>query len=203
MKNILALFCLLSFFGFGQKTARSELLIPPKQVVQIDYPLYEGFNLKIWNLSKYEIGLTARDKQTDTVRKSFDLEKGSSTRFEVSKGMYLQFENRFLATVKVAFTLQQGRGGAIKKTSPITPQRAFYLENNTAQSLPLHIPGVMNPTLTPFSRSGVDLPNGQKIFAHVNGKRILILTVTDSIPHGARIDVATLIEKALNQPYKK
>jgi hypothetical protein len=33
----------------------------------------------------------------------------------------------------------------------------------------------------------------------VNGKRILILTVTDSIPHGARIDVARLIEKALNK----
>ena len=61
------------------------------------------------------------------------------------------------------------------------------------------IPGVMNPNLTPFSRSGVDLPNGQKIYAKVNGKRFLILTVTDSIPHGARIDVARLIEKALNK----
>jgi hypothetical protein len=57
----------------------------------------------------------------------------------------------------------------------------------------------MNPNLNPFSRSGVDLPNGQKIYTNVNGKRILILTVTDSIPHGARIDVARLIEKALNK----
>jgi hypothetical protein len=57
----------------------------------------------------------------------------------------------------------------------------------------------MNPKLSPFSRSGVDLPNGQKIYLDLKGKKILILTVTDSIPHGARIDVATLIEKALNQ----
>jgi hypothetical protein len=57
----------------------------------------------------------------------------------------------------------------------------------------------MNPNLTPFSRSGVDLVNGQKIYANVNGKKILILTVNDSIPQGARIDLASLIEKALNK----
>jgi len=57
---------------------------------------------------------------------------------------------------------------------------------------------VMNPNLDPYTRSGVDLPNGQKIFLNLNGKRILILTVTDSIPHGARIDVASLIENAIN-----
>jgi hypothetical protein len=33
----------------------------------------------------------------------------------------------------------------------------------------------------------------------VNGKKILILTVNDSIPQGARIDLASLIEKALNK----
>ena len=199
MKNILALFYLVSLTAVAQKANRSELIIPPKQVVQIDYPLYQGFNVKIWNQSKYVIGVSARDKQTDSIRKSFGLDKGSTTLFEVNKGMYLQFENRFLAPIKVAYTLRKGSTGAKKHTRPLTPQRAFYLENNTAQSLPLRIPGVMNPNLTPFSRSGVDLSNGQKIYTNVNGKRILILTVTDSIPHGARIDVARLIEKALNK----
>ena len=199
MKNILALFYLISLTAVAQKANRSELIIPPKQVVQIDYPLYQGFNVKIWNQSKYVIGISARDKQTDSVSKSFGLNKGSTTLFEVNKGMYLQFENRFLAPIKVAYILQKGITGAKKNTRPLTPQRAFYLENNSAQSLPLRIPGVMNPNLTPFSRSGVDLPDGQKIYANVNSKRILILTVTDSIPHGARIDVARLIEQALNK----
>lgn len=199
MKNILALFYLISLTAVAQKANRSELIIPPKQVVQIDYPLYQGFNVKIWNQSKYVIGISARDKQTDSVSKSFGLNKGSTTLFEVNKGMYLQFENRFLAPIKVAYILQKGTTGAKKNTRSLTPQRAFYLENNSAQSLPLRIPGVMNPNLTPFSRSGVDLPDGQKIYANVNSKRILILTVTDSIPHGARIDVARLIEKALNK----
>jgi hypothetical protein len=199
MKNILALVYLVSLTAVAQKANRSELIIPPKQVIQIDYPLYQGFNVKIWNQSKYVIGVSARDKQTDSIRKSFGLDKGSTTLFEVNKGMYLQFENRFLAPINVAYTLRKASTGAKKHIRPLTPQRAFYLENNTAQSLPLRIPGVMNPNLNPFSRSGVDLPNGQKIYTNVNGKRILILTVTDSIPHGARIDVARLIEKALNK----
>ena len=113
--------------------------------------------------------------------------------------MYVQFENRFLTPIKIAYLLEKGNTGSKKTTQVLTPQRAFYLENNTAQSLPLSIPGVMNPNLSPFSRSGVDLPNGQKIYAKVNGKRILILTVNDSITHGARIDIATLIERAINK----
>lgn len=198
--NKLVIVCFLAFsVAFGQKEARSQLVIPPKQVVQINYPLYKGFNVKIWNESKFVVGVTARDQVTDSIVKSFGLEKGGTTLLEVNEGLFLQFENRFLAPIKVAYALRKGSSGKKKSTKPLTPQRAFYLENNTAQSLPLRIPGVMNPNLTPFSRSGVDLPNGQKIYLDLKGKKILILTVTDSIPHGARIDVATLIEKALNQ----
>jgi hypothetical protein len=198
--NKLVIVCFLAFSAaFGQKEARSLLVIPPKQVVQINYPLYKGFNVKIWNESKFVVGVSARDQVTDSIVKSFGLEKGGTTLLEVNEGLFLQFENRFLAPIKVAYALREGSSGKKKSTEPLTPQRAFYLENNTAQSLPLRIPGVMNPKLSPFSRSGVDLPNGQKIYLDLKGKKILILTVTDSIPHGARIDVATLIEKALNQ----
>ena len=184
--------------AFSQKGARSELILPPKQIVQINYPLFKGFIVKIWNESKYVIGVSARDKKTDSLRKSFGLEKGSRAILEVDEDQYLQFENRFLTPIKVAYMLEKGTPGSKKTNRPLTPQRAFYLENNTAQTLPLRIPGVMNPNLEPFSRSGVDLPNGQKIYLELKGKRILLLTVTDTIPHGARIDIARLIEKALN-----
>ena len=199
MNKLLLFFFLMVFFAFGQKAERSELIIPPKQIVQIDYPLYKGFSVKIWNESKFVVGVSSRYKTTDSVIKSFGLENGKNTLFEVNEGMYLQFENRFLASLKVAFSLR--KGGTEKKTTvrSLTPQRAFYLENNTGQILPLSIPGVMNTNLNPFSRSGVDLPNGQKIFLDINGKKFLILTVTDSIRHGARIDLQTLINKALNQ----
>ena len=199
MNKISLFFFLLVSLAFGQKGERSQLILPPKQIVQINYPLYQGFNVKIWNKSKFDLGVSARERKTDSLVKGFGLDSGSSAVLEVNKGLYLQFENRYLASLKVEYTLQKGVEGKKKSTKPLTPQRSFYLENNTAQSIPLRIPGVMNPNLSPFSRSGVDLPNGQKIFLDLNGKRILLLTVTDSIPHGARIDVANLINKALNE----
>ena len=112
--------------------------------------------------------------------------------------MYIQFENKYLANIKVEYSFQNGTSIKKNKIKSLTPQRAFYLENNTAQRIPLRIPGIMNPNLSPFSRSGVDLKNGQKIYLDFNGKRILILEVTDSIKHGDRIDIATLINKAIN-----
>ncbi len=199
MNKISLFFFLLVSLAFGQKGERSQLVLPPKQIVQINYPLYQGFNVKIWNKSKFDLGVSAREQKTDSLVKGFGLDSGSSAVLEVNKGLYLQFENGYLASLKVEYTLQKGMEGKKKSTKPLTQQRAFYLENNTAQSIPLRIPGVMNPNLSPFSRSGVDLPNGQKIFLDLNGKRILIFTVTDSIPHGARIDVANLINKALNE----
>ena len=57
----------------------------------------------------------------------------------------------------------------------------------------------MDPNLNPFSRSGVDLKNGQEIYLKINNKKLLILTVTDTIPHGARIDVASLVNNTLNK----
>lgn len=199
MKKLILYFFLSIYFAFGQKDIRSQLIIPPKQVVQIDYPLFKGFNLKIWNQSKFTVGVSTKDKLTDSIRKSFNLEKKNNTLLEVSKDMYLQFENQFIVPLKISYIIRKGSFLEKKSFESLTPQRAFYLENNTAQSLPLSIPGVVSPKLSPFSRSGVNLPNGQKIYLNFKGDKILILTVTDSIAHGTRIDVAYLIEKAMNK----
>ena len=199
MKKLILYFFLSIYFAFGQKDIRSQLIIPPKQVVQIDYPLFKGFNLKIWNQSKFTVGVSTKDKLTDSILKSFNLEKKNNTLLEVSKDMYLQFENQFIVPLKISYIIRKGSFLEQESIESLTPQRAFYLENNTAQSLSLSIPGVVSPKLSPFSRSGVNLPNGQKIYLNFKGDKILILTVTDSIAHGTRIDVAYLIEKAMNK----
>ena len=199
MKKLILYFFLSIYFAFGQKDIRSQLIIPPKQVVQIDYPLFKGFNVKIWNQSKFTVGVSTKDKSTDSIRKSFNLEKKNNTLLEISKDMFLQFENQFIVPLKISYIIRKGSFLEQKSFESLTPQRAFYLENNTAQSLSLSIPGVVSPMLSPFSRSGVNLSNGQKIYLNFKGDKILILTVTDSIAHGTRIDVAYLIEKAMNK----
>ncbi|MFT6320591.1 MAG: hypothetical protein ACJAT4_001518 [Granulosicoccus sp.] len=57
---------------------------------------------------------------------------------------------------------------------------SFTLKNPTAKSIPLWIPSVMNPNLSPFSSSGVTLKIGQKIyFKHKMRKRLLLEVTKD------------------------
>lgn len=70
----------------------------------------------------------------------------------------------------------------------------FKLINKSAKSIPLIIPGVMNPNLSPFSSSGVDLKVGQKIFFKVKGKRHLLLIVDESL-EGEELDVKSLLRQ--------
>lgn len=57
----------------------------------------------------------------------------------------------------------------------------FTLHNGTAKSIPLQIPSVMNPNLSPFSDSAVDLKVGQKIYFDYNKKRYLLLEVSEEL----------------------
>ena len=194
---LLLVLCSTSLIAQKQNLERSTVVIPPKQVVQIDYPYYKGFVVKLWNKAKFDVGVSAREHDTDSLRKGFGLSKGANATLNVPAEMYLQLENRFLAPLKVEYVVYKGKS-VKRKAGPATPQRGFYLVNSTAQSIPLKIPGIMNPNLSPFSKSGVDLPIGQKILLNVAGKDLLLLTVTDTIPKGARVNVADLIDRALN-----
>ncbi|MGB1445911.1 MAG: hypothetical protein ACPG7X_08875 [Flavobacteriaceae bacterium] len=194
---LLLFFCSATLVAQKQNLERSTLIIPPKQVVQLDYPYYKGFVVKLWNKAKFDVGVSARAHATDSLQKGFGLSKGANATLAVPAASYLQLENRFLAPLKVEYIVYKGKPGK-NKTGAATPQRGFYLINSTAQSIPLKIPGIMNPNLSPFSKSGVDLPLGQKILLKVAGKDLLLLTVTDTIPKGARINVADLIDRALN-----
>ena len=198
MKRTLLIILFTPLLIYSQRIETSKILIPPKQIIQINYPLLRNYNLKIWNKSKLDLTISTHKKETDSIIKKFVLVKDSSALLSISNKMYIQFENKYLANIKVEYSFQNGTSIKKNKIKSLTSQRAFYLENNTAQRIPLRIPGIMNPNLSPFSRTGVNLKNGQKIYLDFNGKRILILEVTDSIKHGDRIDIATLINKAIN-----
>ena len=124
MKKLILYFFLSIYFAFGQKDIRSQLIIPPKQVVQIDYPLFKGFNLKIWNQSKFTVGVSTKDKLTDSILKSFNLVKKNNTLLEVSKDMYLQFENQFIVPLKISYIIRKGSFLEKKSFESLTPQRA-------------------------------------------------------------------------------
>lgn len=53
-------------------------------------------------------------------------------------------------------------------TAQIIP---MTFRNGSIHSIPLVIPGVMNPNLSPMSNSGVSLEVGQKVYFFPNGKK--------------------------------
>ncbi len=73
-------------------------------------------------------------------------------------------------------------------------KKSFTLRNNSLKSIPLIIPGVMNPNLSPMSNSGVTLRIGQNIYFKVKRKKYLLLTVDEQIENGSTIIVNQLIK---------
>ncbi len=71
---------------------------------------------------------------------------------------------------------------------------SFTLRNTSLKSIPLKIPGVMNPNLSPQSNSGVSLKIGQKIFFRHNGKKQLLLVVSKEY-EGQTLNVPKLIKE--------
>ena len=71
----------------------------------------------------------------------------------------------------------------------------FTLRNETAQSIPLIIPGVMNPNLSPFSNSGVRLKIGQQINFRQGLKTYTLLTVSHAIEEGAVLEIGARLQE--------
>lgn len=78
--------------------------------------------------------------------------------------------------------------------------------NGSLKSIPLVIPGVMNPNLNPLSNSGVELAYGQEVFYFINGdkhKKALLFVVGDQLKEGEVLEIDQLIDKkkkALKNP---
>jgi hypothetical protein len=74
----------------------------------------------------------------------------------------------------------------------------FTFHNGSLKSIPLVIPTVMNPNLSPMSNSGVELKIGQNVYFYPNGKskkRELLFTVDDSFSQNQVLEIDQLIEK--------
>ncbi len=72
----------------------------------------------------------------------------------------------------------------------------FTLHNSSLQSIPLKIPGVMNPNLSPKSDSGVALETGQPIYFKYHNKKYLLLEVGSKL-NGTTVDVPELIKERM------
>lgn len=83
---------------------------------------------------------------------------------------------------------------AIGKSQTIS----MTFHNGSLKSIPLNIPGIMNPNLSPISDSGVTLEVGQKVFYYPNGKKgkkELLFEVDDTFQKDTILQIDEIIKQ--------
>lgn len=193
MKFYVALLSGLLLLTIGCTSSRSTVVIPANQTVQIDYSQYALYEMKLRNASKNSIDVKVLNKETGEFQRGFGLEGSGRADVIVERGSTLQLFNSSDETVAVKFSPRER--SAVSGGTETREYISFTLANETPASIPLIIPGVMNPNLSPLSNSGVDLRPGQEIFFKHRGKRQLLLTVDDSIEEGSTIEVGKLLRQ--------
>lgn len=97
----------------------------------------------------------------------------------------------FLLFIQFSFGQQEKTDAKSKKATTIN----FTFENNSLKSIPLIIPNVMNPNLSPYSSSGVTLKIGQEVYFKNRGRKYILLVVDSTNYKGQIIEINELIKK--------
>ena len=194
MRKLFAGFLVLIVSGLSAQQAQIELL--KGQSVQLDFVDYELYGLKLKNNSSAEIEVSIMSRITEKQLRGFGLSpKATVQEVVVESDSYALFKN--LSDSTATFLVE-----ASPKTNESVSVKdgvGFTLRNTTLKSIPLIIPSVMNPNLSPKSNSRVYLRYGQQVFLNKGMNRKLLLTVDETIREGALIDVDSIIRLRDNE----
>ena len=194
MKN-LSISLLLIVFPLFNQAQDINLKLDAGQEIYLDNPGYEYYAAEIRNNGFQEIAVSVKSKSNQDQIKGFGLSGMGKEIVGVEKENFLSIRNTGDKSLKVALTF----------TEQDRPQRSssrlvsFQLKNGSDKSIPLLIPSVMNPNLSPNSLSGVDLKMGQEILFRRNGKKHLLLKVDENIKDGDVIEVSELLQKRITE----
>ncbi|MEM7163316.1 MAG: hypothetical protein AAF487_12850 [Bacteroidota bacterium] len=182
----------LSLSAIQVQAQESRITIPANQSMEIDYPQYELYEVTLKNKSLKGISVAVLSKENKEQIRGFGLGTKGDVDVLVEAENKLVLANDNNSPVSLSLKIRETQ---IEKVEKTTEYISFTLRNNGAKSIPLIIPSVMNPNLSPFSNSGVDLKIGQKILFKQNGKKHLLLEVDRSIKNGDVINVGDLLKE--------
>ena len=189
MKNILYLYFIL--FSLSS-LAQTNLTIAPNQSLQLNYPTIEDLAIEIKNLSNQPLDIATIQTVSGEQLSGFGLAPKGRATIAVPSLALLQISNN--SPVKAEIAINPISLPAPEE-NPEDLYISFTLRNETAQSIPLIIPGVMNPNLSPFSNSGVSLKIGQQINFRQGLKTYTLLTVSPDIEEGAVLEIGALLKE--------
>lgn len=169
-----------------------SIQIPAQQQVVIDYPNYDVFAAELSNRSLSSVAVSVQSKDKQKKIRSFGLDALGNATVMVERENQLLINNNSTKDITLKIAIEERDRVVFEKKGEY---RTFTLHNTTGKNIQLTIPTVMNPNLSPFSKSGVDLKMGQEILFRVNGKKQVLLTVDESIKNGDVINVSKLIQR--------
>jgi len=160
---------------------QSIIEIPADSRVTIGNPDSEDAALALKNKSSQGIDVATVNKVSGVQLSGFGLGPFGKATVAVSPLALLELHNTSDNAVRVSYEITE----AVKEVADKDEEYiGFTLRNETLRSIPLIIPGVMNPNLSPQSNSGVRLKVGQEIKYKKGGRAHLLLVVDDSIKEG-------------------
>uniref|UniRef100_UPI00404B4EE6 hypothetical protein n=1 Tax=Flavobacterium sp. TaxID=239 RepID=UPI00404B4EE6 len=187
--GICTLVLLMNFLAQGQMLT---VKIPAKMNIAVNTPSLASYNAIIKNKSSHEIEVKIVNQKTGDFISGFGLNKNSSETISMTEHGLLMLNNPSENEVEIKVDFEAQEVSTIKKRQKKSV--SFTLVNSSLQSIPLIIPNVMNPNLSPKSSSGVELGFGQEIFFAKKGKKYLLLKVDETIQEGQKLDVYELLK---------
>ena len=178
MKHILLL---ISLTWFTVAHGQSIVEIPADSRVTIGYPDSEDAALVLKNKGSQGIDVATVNKVSGVQISCFGLGPFGKATVAVGPLGLLELRNTSDNAVRVSYEITKAVKNEVSEDERYI---SFTLRNETLKSIPLVIPGVMNPNLSPQSNSGVRLKIGQEIKYKKGGRARLLLVVDHSIKEG-------------------
>ena len=190
MKKAIVLLSLL--FGGFQASAKEKVEIPANESVELTYAQFEHYDVKLVNRSGKQVNVAVLNPESRKKVSGFGLGPMGNAVLYVAPGNILKLKNTSSRdlTVNLHFVERKPK----PESDPNLETVQFTLHNSSLKSIPLIIPGVMNPNLSPMSNSGVALKKGQKIYYKKGLKKVLVLMVDENIKPGDKIDMARRVK---------
>lgn len=185
-KFITLLSITFSLVAFGQSTVE----IPSGGRVQIGYPDQEDLAIELKNKSGKALEVATVNKVSGEKISGFGLGPMGKATVAVAELGLLEISNPSSKDVSIGYSITEAKPVIVAKEDVYIN---FTLRNETMKSIPLIIPGVMNPNLSPKSNSGVSLKIGQEVKYRKGGRTRVLFVVDESISEGDVVMVGELL----------
>lgn len=194
MKYLSVLTCigLITLFMTSCSSTKEVIELGANESKEINFQGNSSYEASVSNKSQNDLEINIVDKESGVKVGGFGLAQSASEKVMISTSNKLVVTNTNGKNAKFVVKTKEKE---MKQKNPDSEYVSFTLRNNSASSIPLIIPTVMNPNLSPFSNSGVDLKIGQEILFKSNGKKYVLLTVSNDIQNGDVLEVNKLLKK--------